>query len=132
MEDCARYIAEVQSQPWYRRAFPGAAQSAPVAVTTSSGTSHARLDGTGIGAAPYDREQTARCERMLLHELAHVVAARRAYRPGAEYAAEREETRDHTHAWRVNYVTLVRHQLGYRAARYLRDSFKSHDLPTNR
>ena len=124
LHGCALYLHHVQAQDWFGEAFPN--WTAPVRVLGGPGggfcrrnTRDAPLNTPGaweikIGTA--FRKQTSQCEWTCLHELAHLVGG---------------DKDGHDHAWRVNYVRLVRGMLGYRAARYLRRGFEQRGLPTH-
>lgn len=110
------YVRHVTSQPWFLAAFP---RYTPVTVQAVRGrTSAYRLEEV-IRLAASARETVHRAEWTLLHELAHAVTAIR--QGGTD---ESVRTRGHGHAWRCHYVLLVRHMLGYRAARYLRQAIE--------
>jgi hypothetical protein len=57
------------------------------------------------------------------------------YGPGKELREPvrgRDSSKGHHHAWRVNFVLIVRETLGKQAARLLRQEFNQWGLPTSR
>ena len=126
--DAGRYIAYVQRQDWFRAAFPN--QADPITVVGGGGGSHSYEAERTIKIAACHRHWTSECEWVCLHELAHMVSRRPL--PGTDALAHRGRSRGHTHAWRVNYVRLVRGRLGDRAANALWRSFEQHEVCTHR
>ena len=119
---CEAYILHVLNQPWFKDHF-----SAPGPLQVKAWKGYAN----GSGCQPdssmrkgsiirIDRKQCANpraMEKVCLHELAH------------HLTTKKDDTRmhGHHHAWRVNYVFLVRQMIGWRAARYLSRYFKPFD-----
>jgi putative metallohydrolase (TIGR04338 family) len=131
VEQCAAYLHAVQDTLWFRAAFPGHVD--PVVVVDAPDTSHADADRGIVGIGRSDRGSVAACERACLHELAHIVTPDHGPdRVPREPATGSESARGHHHAWRVNYVLIVRQTLGPQAAQQLRHEFDQWGLPTAR
>ena len=131
LRHCAAYLQAVQSMPWFHAAFT--AHGHPLIVSGGKGLSHA--DGTAwrMKIGTDDRRDVRRCEQACLHELAHLVTN--------DYGIEGERrepvdgadsSRGHHHAWRANFVLIVRMVLGRQAASRLRHEFNQWGLPTSR
>lgn len=128
---CAAYIHAVQRAGWFRAAF--GAYTDPVTVVGGQGRSHADavLRRVKIGTA--DRSDLGKCEQACLHELAHIVTPDLG--PDNEPREPRlgaGSSKGHHHAWRVNFVLIVRQTLGRQAARRLRSEFDNWGLSTRR
>jgi hypothetical protein len=128
---CAVYIRIVQQMDWFAAAFP--AYTGPVTVVGGKGGSHADAVQRRIKIGANSRDSVSECERACLHELAHIVTPD--YGPGKqlrEPAHGRDSSKGHHHAWRVNFVLIVRKTLGKQAALRLRYEFDQWGLPTSR
>lgn len=128
---CAAYIHAVQQAGWFHAAF--GAYTDLVAVAGGKGHSHADavLNRVKIGAD--DRSDLSNCEQACLHELAHIVTPDRG--PDKELREPGRgpgSSKGHHHAWRVNFVLIVRQTLGRQAALRLRCEFDQWGLPTCR
>lgn len=128
---CATYLHAIQQTVWFRAAF--AAHADPVTVVGGRGVSRAdpvlRQVKIGMG----DRLDAGKCEAACLHELAHIVTAEQG--PGNELREPLRgpgSSRGHHHAWRANFVLIVRKTLGNQAAVQLRHEFNQWGLPTPR
>lgn len=129
ISECASYLHAAQRAAWFTAAFPGHAD--PIAVVGGRGASRAdsTLRWVSIGAA--DRSDPRTCEHACLHELAHVVTADLGPdRKPREPLNGLGSTRGHHHAWRANFVFIVRVMLGPDAANRLRGEFDHWGLPT--
>jgi hypothetical protein len=129
--DCGAYIHAVQRAEWFMAAF--SAYTDPVTVAGGGGRSHAdaRLRLVKIGTE--DRSDVGKCEQACLHELAHIVT------PDCDQGRELREpargigsTRGHHHAWRANFILIVKMSLGKQAAMRLRHEFAQWGLPTRK
>ena len=97
------------------------------------GRSHADARQGRVKIGGNDRRDVGKCEQACLHELAHIVSSD--YGPGRELREPRlgpDSSKGHHHAWRVNFVLIVRNVLGQRAAVRLRHEFGQWGLPTSR
>jgi hypothetical protein len=80
-----------------------------------------------------DRWDVSRCEHACLHELAHIVTSD--YGSGGERREPmrgRTSSRGHHHAWRANFMHIVRMTLGKQAATRLRHEFNAWGLSTHK
>lgn len=130
-QHCATYVLAVQRMDWFKAAFP--AHSAPVTVVGGQGGSHADAAARRIKIGTNNRFNVSACEQACLHELAHIVSAD--YGPGKELREPRlgrDSSKGHHHAWRVNFVLIVRKTLGKQAAARLRHEFNQWGLATCR
>lgn len=130
LECCAAYLHAVQQQAWFTAAFPG--HSRPLTVIGGRGVSSADSELWTVKIGDDDRASSRDCELACLHELAHIVTADRG--PGDELrepVAGSESSRGHHHAWRANFVLVVRMVLGSQAASRLRREFDHWGLPTH-
>lgn len=128
---CATYIHSVQQMGWFRAAFP--AYTDPVTVVGGRGVSHADAAQRLMKIGTNDRLAVSKCEQACLHELAHIVTPD--YGPGArlrEPVCGRNSSRGHHHAWRANFILIVRKSLGKQAASRLRHEFNQWGLLTHR
>ena len=128
---CATYIHAIQQMEWFRAAF--AAYTDPVTVVGGRGVSHADAALRRVKIGTYDRLDVGKCEHACLHELAHIVTPD--HGPGRELREPARgvgSSRGHHHAWRANFVLIVRQTLGRRAAASLRHEFNQWGLPTRR
>ena len=128
---CARYIHAVQQMDWFAAAFP--AYTGPVTVQGGQGRSHADAGQRRIKIGTDNRYNVGECEHACLHELAHIVTPD--YGPDRERrepARGRDSSKGHHHAWRVNFVLIVRKTLGKQAALLLRHEFNQWGLPTSK
>jgi hypothetical protein len=126
---CANYIHAVQQMDWFMAAFP--AYNGPVTVVGGKGRSHADAVQRRIKIGTNNRYDVAECEQACLHELGHIVTPD--YGPGKELrepARGQNSSKGHHHAWRVNFVLIVRKTLGNQAAQRLRYEFNQWGLPT--
>jgi hypothetical protein len=116
---------------WFTAAFP--AYTGPVTVVGGKGGSHADAVQRRIKIGANSRHNVSECEQACLHELAHIVTPD--YGPGRELrepARGRDSSKGHHHAWRVNFVLIVRKTLGKQAALRLRYEFVQWGLLTNK
>jgi hypothetical protein len=130
-QHCARYIYAVQQMGWFMAAFPGCAD--PVTVVGGMGRSHADAGQRRIKIGTDSRHDVGGCEQACLHELAHIVTPDCG--PGNELrepARGRGSSKGHHHAWRVNFVLIVRKTLGKQAALLLRHEFNQWGLLTSK
>jgi hypothetical protein len=130
-QHCASYIHAVQQMDWFRAAFPG--HTDPVSVVGGKGGSHADALQRRIKIGTNNRYNVSECEQACLHELAHIVS--HDYGPGKELREPRlgkDSSKGHYHAWRVNFVLIIRKTLGKQAARRLRYEFSQWGLSTRR
>jgi putative metallohydrolase (TIGR04338 family) len=128
---CARYIHAVQQMGWFTAAFP--AYTGPVTVVGGQGRSNADAVQRRIKIGTNNRCNIGECEQACLHELAHIVTSD--YGPGTELREPvrgRDSSKGHHHAWRVNFVLIVRKTLGKQAALLLRHEFDLWGLPTSK
>jgi hypothetical protein len=128
---CAAYIHTIQQLEWFKGAFP--AYSDPVTVVGGRGVSHADAGQRRVKIAAIDRLAVGKCEQSCLHELAHIVTPD--YGPGhvlREPVHGRGSSKGHHHAWRVNFILIVRKTLGKQAALRLRHEFGQWGLPTRK
>ena len=130
-QHCANYIHTIQRMNWFRAAFP--AYTGPVTVMGGKGGSHANAVQRRIKIGANSRYNVSECEQACLHELAHIVTPD--YGPGKELrepARGRDSSKGHHHAWRVNFVLIVRKTLGKQAALRLRHEFGQWGLLTSK
>jgi putative metallohydrolase (TIGR04338 family) len=128
---CATYISAVQQMEWFEAAFP--THNDPVTVVGGKGGSHADALQRRIKIGANNRYNVRECEQACLHELAHIVSSD--YGPGEELREPRlgrDSSKGHHHAWRVNFVLIVRKILGKQAALRLRYEFNQWGLSTHR
>ena len=126
---CASYIHAVQQMDWFTAVFPGHAG----AVTVVGGKGGSRADALQrrIKIGTDSRYNVSECEQACLHELAHIVSSD--YGPDSELREPRlgrDSSKGHHHAWRVNFVLIVRKILGKQAALRLRYEFNQWGLST--
>ena len=130
-QHCASYIHAVQRMDWFMAAFR--AYTGPVTVVGGTGGSRADADQRRIKIGANNRYNISECEQACLHELAHIVTPD--YGPGKELrepARGRNSSKGHHHAWRVNFVLIVRKTLGKQAALLLRYEFNQWGLLTSK
>jgi putative metallohydrolase (TIGR04338 family) len=130
-ERCSSYIHAVQQMDWFTSAFR--AYTGPVTVVGGKGSSHADAVQRWIKIGANNRYNVSECEQACLHELAHIVTPD--HGPGKELrepARGRNSSKGHHHAWRVNFVLIVRKTLGKQAALLLRYEFNQWGLPTSK
>ncbi len=130
-QHCASYIHTVQQMDWFKAAFP--AHADPVTVVGGKGGSHADARQRRIKIGTNSRHNVSECEQSCLHELAHIVSPD--YGPGKELREPRlgrDSSKGHHHAWRVNFVLIVRKILGKQAALRLRYEFNQWGLSTRK
>lgn len=128
---CATYLWAIQETEWFEAAFR--AHCDPVAVVGGPGRSHADAALHRVKIGTNDRSDVAKCELACLHELAHIVTSD--HGPGEELREPAEgaaSSKGHHHAWRANFVFLVRMTVGRSAATRLRGEFNAWGLPTVR
>jgi hypothetical protein len=128
---CASYIHAVQRMGWFKAAFLG--YTDPVTVVGGKGGSHADALQRRIKVGANNRHNVSACEQACLHELAHIVTPD--YGPGGELREPgrgRDSSKGHHHAWRANFVLIVRMTLGKRAALRLRYEFTQWGLLTHK
>jgi hypothetical protein len=126
---CASYIHAVQQMDWFKAAFPG--HAGPVTVVGGKGGSRADALQRRIKIGTDNRYNVSECEQACLHELAHIVSPD--YGPARELREPRlgrDSSKGHHHAWRVNFVLIVRKVLGKQAALRLRYEFNQWGLST--
>jgi hypothetical protein len=108
---CAAYIHALQRSDWHAVAFTG--YTGPATVAGGKGRSSADAVRGSIKIGSTDRRSVRECEHACLHELAHIVTPDRGPdRQQRESARGREGSKGHHHAWRVNFVLIVRKTLG--------------------
>ena len=130
-QHCANYIHAIQQMDWFTAAFR--AYAGPVTVVGGGGGSRADAAQRRIKIGTDNRHNVGECEQACLHELAHIVTPD--YGPGKELREPtrgRSSSRGHHHAWRVNFVLIVRKTLGKQAALLLRCEFNQWGLPTSK
>ena len=128
---CATYLHTIQQMEWFKAAFT--AYTDPVAVVGGRGASHADAAQRRVRIGTNDRFDVRGCEHACLHELAHIVTPD--YGPGMERrepVCGRSSSKGHHHAWRVNFILIVRNTLGRQAARRLRHEFNQWGLITRK
>jgi hypothetical protein len=128
---CARYISSIQQTSWFTAAFPAYADR--ITVVGGKGKSRADAVQRWIKIGTDSRSSVGVCEQACLHELAHIVTPD--YGPGSELREPvrgRDSSKGHHHAWRVNFVLIVRKTLGKHAALLLRQEFNQWGLPTSK
>jgi hypothetical protein len=128
---CATYIHAIQQMEWFKAAF--AAYTDPVIVVGGRGGSSADAGQRRVKIGTNDRSDVSKCEQACLHELAHIVTPD--YGPGKELREPvhgRGSSRGHHHAWRTNFVLIVRKTLGKQAALQLRHEFDQWGLSTRK
>ncbi len=128
---CASYIHAVQEMYWFKAAFPG--HAGPVSVVGGKGISRADALQRWIKIGMDNRHNVSECEQACLHELAHIVSPDCG--PGNELREPRlgrDSSKGHHHAWRVNFVLIVRKTLGKQAALRLRYEFNQWGLSTRK
>jgi hypothetical protein len=128
---CGAYIHRIQRSRWFQTAF--AAHADPVSVMGGRGRSRADAAQRLVKIGTDDRSEASRCEHACLHELAHIVTAD--FNEGREPREPLQgsgSTKGHHHAWRANFVFIVRMTLGRHAATRLRHEFNQWGLPTRR
>jgi len=128
---CASYIHAVQQRDWFAAAFLSC--TGPVTVVGGKGGSHADAVQRRIKIGANSRYNVSECEQACLHELAHIVTPD--YGPGKELrepARGRDSSKGHHHAWRVNFVLIMRKTLGKQAALRLRYDFGQWGLATSK
>ena len=131
LQNCATYILAVQEMDWFTAAFPS--HLAPVAIRGGRGGSNADAPRRRIKIGTNNRFSIGECEQACLHELAHIVSPD--YGPGKELREPRlgrDSSKGHHHAWRANFVLIVRKVLGRQAAARLRSEFNQWGLPTTK
>lgn len=130
-EHCTAYIRAVQQMSWFSAAFP--AHSGPVTVAVGRGRSNADAVTRRITIGANNRHDIGACEQACLHELAHIVSSD--YRANGELREPplgRASSKGHHHAWRTNFVLIVRMTLGRPAAGRLRREFNQWGLSTSK
>jgi hypothetical protein len=130
-EHCASYIHAIQQADWFTSAFP--AHAVLLTVAGGKGVSHADAGQRRITIGANSRHSVGECEQACLHELAHIVTSD--YGPGGERrepALGRGSSKGHHHAWRVNFILIVRKTLGKHPALRLRHEFSQWGLPASR
>ncbi|MFD2079422.1 hypothetical protein [Actinopolymorpha cephalotaxi] len=126
---CASYVHAIQNMDWFKAAFT--AHGDPVVVVGGRGSSGADAAQRRVKIDTNDRWNPSRCEHACLHELARVVTPDRGSDGELrEPAHGRDSSRGHHHAWRANFVFIVRMTLGKQAALRLRHEFCQWGLPT--
>jgi hypothetical protein len=116
---------------WFPATFP--AHAVPVTVLGGRGVSHADAIQRRIKIGTNSRYSVSECEQACLHELAHIVTSD--YGPDEEQrepARGRNSSKGHHHAWRVNFVLIVRKTLGKQPALRLRYEFNQWGLRTSK
>jgi hypothetical protein len=126
---CATYILAVQQMDWFGTAF--SSHAGPVTLAGGRGRSHADALQRRIKIGTNDRRSVGECEQACLHELAHIVSPD--HGQGSELREPRlgrGSSKGHHHAWRVNFILIIRRTLGKQAAVRLRNEFNEWGLPT--
>lgn len=116
---------------WFKAAFT--AFTGPVTVVGGSGSSRADAGQRWVKIGANDRSDISKCEQACLHELAHIVTSD--YDSGNELREPVRgsgSSRGHHHAWRANFVLIVRKTLGKQAALRLRHEFDQWGLYTHK
>ena len=130
IDRCAAYLHDVRTSAWFAAAY-GAHASTPVLVGSRQGVSTTDRERRVIRIGTEDRADARRCEHACLHELAHLVTSDRAADGSSREPARGDQSsRGHHHAWRANFVFIVRMTLGAPAAARLREEFNAWGLPT--
>jgi putative metallohydrolase (TIGR04338 family) len=130
-QHCANYIHAVQQMDWFKAAFP--THTDPVTVVGGKGGSRADAFQRRIKVGANNRYNVSECEQACLHELAHIVSSD--YGPSKELREPRvgkDSSKGHHHAWRVNFILIVRKILGKQAAQRLRYEFNQWGLSTRK
>lgn len=128
---CANYILAVQQMDWFQAAFPTHAN--PITMVGGKGGSHADAVQRRIKIGMNNRHDISECEQACLHELAHIVSPD--YGPGGELREPRlgrASSKGHHHAWRVNFVLIVKMSMGKHAAQRLRYELNQWGLSTRK
>jgi len=128
---CSSYIHSVQQMDWFTAAFP--THTELVTVVSGKGGSHANALQRRIKIGTNNRYYVSECEQACLHELAHIVSPD--YGQGSELREPRlgrDSSKGHHHAWRVNFILIIRNMLGKQAAVRLRHEFNEWGLATCR
>lgn len=131
LRHCAAYIHAIQQTDWFEAAF--SAHAGLVTVMGGRGVSQADASQRRVKIGTNDRLGVSKCEQACLHELAHIVTPD--YGPGKELrepAHGRSSSKGHHHAWRANFILIVRLTLGKQAALQLRHEFNRWGLPTHK
>ena len=119
---------------WFGAAFPG--HTDLVIVMGGRGVSHADALQRRIKIGTNSRYNVSECEQACLHELAHIVSPYDGCTQRRNYVSPRlwqkDSSKGHYHAWRINFVLIVRKTLEKQAARRLRYEFNLWGLPTRR
>lgn len=129
--NCSTYVLAVQEMDWFRAAFPS--HAVPIAISGGRGRSNADALLRRIRIGTNNRFDVGECEQACLHELAHIVSPD--YGLGKELREPRlgrGSSKGHHHAWRANFVLIVRMVLGKPAALRLRHEFNQWGLPTSK
>lgn len=130
-QNCSSYIHAILQMDWFTAAF--GEYTGLVTVVGGRGGSHADAAQRRIKIGTDNRHNISECEQACLHELAHIVTPD--YGPGKELrepARGRDSSKGHHHAWRINFVLIVRKTLGKQAALLLRYEFNQWGLPTSK
>jgi hypothetical protein len=126
---CATFILAIQTADWFTAAFTG--HTLPIQIVGGCGISYADSSRHLVGIGDMDRHEARTCELACLHELAHVVTQdTRPKQPLTEVTSSEGESRGHHHAWRANFVFIVRMTIGKSAASRLRHEFNEWGLHT--
>jgi hypothetical protein len=128
-QHCASYVRAVQQTDWFKAAFPS--HSRPIIVVGGKGVSHADALERRIKIGISSRYSVSECEQACLHELAHIVSPD--FGPDRERREPRigkDSSKGHHHAWRVNFILIVKKVAGKQAAQQLRYEFNQWGLPT--
>jgi hypothetical protein len=116
---------------WFEAAF--SSHSGPVTIAGGRGVSHADAVQRRIKIGTNDRLSVGGCEQACLHELAHIVSPD--HGQGSEPREPRlgrDSSKGHHHAWRVNFILIVRKTLGNQAGVRLRSEFNAWGLSTRK
>ena len=120
---CATYILAVQQLDWFEAAF--SSHAGRVTVAGGRGVSHADAIQRRIKIGANDRRSVGECEQACLHELARYRVSPD-HGEGSELREPRlgrDSSKGHHHAWRVNFILIIRKMLGNQAAVRLRHEF---------
>lgn len=130
IQRCRAYIEAVRASSWFAAAFPRQTTK-PLTVVGGRGTSSADRDMGLIKIGTEDRHSLHRCEQACLHELAHILTPDRGPDGTLRESPDGDQSsRGHHHAWRANFVFIVRMTLGKQAGARLRHEFRQWGLPT--
>lgn len=114
------YLRAVQGEPWFQAAWP--AESAPITVESSSGTSSSSRSSRVLKSSTAHRGSRPYAELVILHELAHMIT-KDPHEGRPQRGMDSHVTRGHDRAWRDHYARLVSKTFGPKWAARLRAEF---------